>query len=105
MKDPGIILNWFDITAPEGYYSLNDTIKDIFRVPEAKDALYELLGPALPDKESGKGGGLVNLLMTLTVLRLANAEASGSFGHKMEITKEDLLALNAKLNEIAKPVK
>ncbi len=104
MKDPGIILNWFDITAPEGYYSLNDTIKDIFRVPEAKDALYELLGPALPDKESGKGGGLVNLLMTLTVLRLANAEASGSFGHKMEITKEDLLALNAKLNEIAKPV-
>jgi hypothetical protein len=36
------------------------------------------------------------------VLRLANAEASGSFGHKMTITKEDLLNLNARLNAIEK---
>ena len=100
MKDPGIVLNWFDITEVEGCYSLNSTIKDIFRSPEAKDALYDLLGGALPDKNDPAPGGMFNLLITLTVLRLANAEASGSFGHKTPLTKEDLLELNSKLNAI-----
>ena len=103
MKDPGIVLNWFDITEVKGHFNLNDTIGDIMKVPEAADALYALLGPALPDRNEKEHKGLYNLLITLTVLRLANAEASGSFGHKMEITKEDLLNLNAKLNAVEKP--
>ena len=102
MKDPGIILNWFDITADDEHFSLNDTIKDIFTSPEAKDAVYELLGSALPDKSDPNPGGMFNLLKTLTVLRLANAQASGRFGKKMVLTKEQLLTLNEKLNGIKK---
>ena len=103
MKDPGIILNWFDIIADDVHFSLNDTIKDIFTSPEAKDAVYELLASALPDKNDPNPGGMFNLLKTLTVLRLANAQASGRFGTKMILKKEDLLALNEKLNKIRKP--
>ena len=102
MKDPGIVLNWFDITEVEGHFNLNDTIGAIMKVPAAADALYDLLGPALPDRNEKEHKGMYNLLMTLTVLRLANAEASGTFGHKMPITKEGLLDLNAKLNAIVK---
>ncbi len=102
MKDPGIILNWFDITADDEHFSLNDTIKDVFTSPEAKDAVYELLGSALPDKSDPNPGGMFNLLKTLTVLRLANAQASGRFGTKMVLTKEQLLTLNEKLNGIRK---
>ena len=29
LREKGAILNWFDITAPEGYFSLNDKLSDI----------------------------------------------------------------------------
>ena len=35
LKEKGAILNWFDITAPEGYFSLNDKLSDIMAAPRA----------------------------------------------------------------------
>jgi len=28
LKEEGALFNWFDVTAPEGYFSLNDKIGD-----------------------------------------------------------------------------
>ena len=33
LKEKGAILNWFDIDAPEGYFSLNDKMSDIMMNP------------------------------------------------------------------------
>ena len=39
----GAILNWFDVTENEGFYSLNDRISDIMKVPEGKQVILDLL--------------------------------------------------------------
>ena len=36
MREVGAVLNWFDVTAPEGRYSLNDTIGDIMKSKRGK---------------------------------------------------------------------
>jgi len=36
LKEKGAILNWFDVTAPKGRYSLNDTFDDISRSLEGR---------------------------------------------------------------------
>ena len=38
-KEQGAVLNWFDITAPEGYDSLNDVLGDIQKSDAAKAVL------------------------------------------------------------------
>ena len=103
MKDPGIVLNWFDITSPEGRYSLNDIVKDLLKSKEAADIAGAVLGEAFPNPAAEKKPKLYNLFLTLTVLRLANAVASGGFGlDPKPLGKEDLIALNEKLNKIPK---
>ena len=105
MKDPGIVLNWFDITEEEGFYSLNSVMKDIYASPAAEQAVKDVLGAGLPDREAiarGEGGIVAKLIDTMTVLRLANALYSGGFGmDKIPVTKEQLLELNEVLNGIA----
>ena len=36
LKEKGAILNWFDVTAPEGYFSINDKLSEIFESKRAK---------------------------------------------------------------------
>ena len=36
LKEKGAILNWFDVTAPEGYFSINDKLSDIFESKRGK---------------------------------------------------------------------
>ena len=104
MKDPGIVLNWFDIAETEGYYSLNSVMKDVYASPAAEKAVKEVLGAGLPDKEAiekGAGGIVAKLIDTMTILRLANALYSGGFGmDKIPLSKEQLLELNEVLNKI-----
>ncbi len=43
LKESGAILNWFDITEPEGYYSLNDRLSDIMKSEEGKALFMGLM--------------------------------------------------------------
>lgn len=99
LKEKGAILNWFDITAPEGYLSLNDRIEDLIKTPEGKKLVMGFIG----QMAAGFGGGeavnkMLVMLGSFTVVRLLNL--MGMTGVVM--TKEELLKINEQLNQIKK---
>ena len=103
LKEKGAILNWFDITEPEGYFSLNDTMGAIMANPQG--AL--LIGGLMQQMQKNAGGmaagfevneGMMQMMNGFTVIRLANL--MGTAG--ITFTKEQLLGLNAQLNQIKK---
>ena len=120
LKEKGAVLNWFDITEKEGYFSLNDKMSDIMA-----SALGKLwFGKMMLDlkkkmdaskKEQDKGekkkggfsidlkniGSFTQMLGGFTVLRLTSMV--GMVG--VSFTKEELLAYNKQLNMIKKPRK
>ena len=115
LREQGAVLNWFDITERDGYFSLNDTLGDISKTLRGK-LWFAGLFLALAKKQSGKnnkssGGkkkkgknpdmnsGVMNMISGFTVLRF-----TGMLGiRNISFTKEELLKMNAKLNKIRKP--
>ena len=117
LREQGAVLNWFDITEKEGYYSLNDTLGDIMKSFRGKFWFVKLF-MALAKKQSGpkqkgdkkkkkKGknpdlnSGVMNMISGFTVLRF-----TGMLGMRnISFTKEELLKMNSQLNKIRKPAK
>lgn len=116
MKEEGAILNWFDITAPEGYLSLNDKMGDVLSTVRGKLIFASLMGKMLGGGKKGKDGkeepkkvmgfemtaDMMTMMNGFTVLRLITL-AGGMMDAKF--TKEQLLDLNDQLNKIKKPNK
>ena len=108
LKEKGAILNWFDITAPEGYYSLNDQISDIIKSEEGKALFSNLMGQMMSQMNGGKSEGeggisgeeagtkLFEMMGSFTVVRLFSLMGAAS----VSVTKEQLLAINDQLNKI-----
>ncbi|MGN0998098.1 MAG: glycoside hydrolase family 2 protein [Faecousia sp.] len=115
LKEKSAILNWFDITMPEGYLSLNSTMKDIMATLQGKMLLMGLFAKMAPmlggdkkdgDKKAagfdlGSMGGMMDMLGGFTLIRLAGMMGTMN----INFTKEELLDLNAKLNKIKAPKK
>ena len=107
LKEKNAVLNWFDITEVEGHFSLNDKIGDIFSTLQGKMVMMGLLGKLLPKKGEKMMGGfemndtMMQMMGSFTVLRISGM--IGTMG--VNLSKEDLLDLNAKLNKIKKPKK
>ena len=110
LREKTAILNWFDITEVEGHLSLNDKMSDIMATLQGKMLLGGLLMKFMPKNNKGNveamGFELNDSMMAMmggfTILRLLGM-AGGMLG--IEVTKEELLALNAKLNKIKAPKK
>ena len=119
LREQGAVLNWFDITEIEGRFSLNDKIGDITKTLRGKLWMMGLFvtmakkmsanKPASKDKTKKKkksknpemSSGVMNMIGGFTVLRF-----TGMLGMRnVYFTKEELLAINAKLNKIPKPNK
>ena len=106
LREKNAVLNWFDITAPEGYFSLNDKLSDIMAHPQGLQVFGGIMKSLL--KNAGEGSmvsadmqmneGMMKMLGGFTVLRMTSL--MGAAGVKA--TKEDLLAINAMLNQIPK---
>ncbi len=114
LKEQGAILNWFDVDAPEGRFSLNDKISDIMSCFRGK---MWFIGVGLKIKKkmnAGKkvekkaggfeidikpDGGLMQMMGGFTVLRLSSMLGMAN----VSFTKEELLKMNKKLNKIRKP--
>ena len=118
LVEKGAVLNWFDVTAPEGRFSLNDKLGDIM---QSKRGKLWFVGMALKmkkkmnaskkrsksgEKKSGgfevdlkSDGGLMQMMGSFTVLRLTSMMGMMN----ISFTKEELLKLNRKLNRIKKP--
>ncbi len=119
LVEKGAVLNWFDIDAPEGRFSLNDKISDIMEtlggklwfvgvVLKLKKKMDSAKKNKKGEKKSGgfdndirSGSGVMGMLGGFTVLRL-----SGMMGMmNISFTKEELLKMNKQLNRIRKPKK
>ena len=107
LKEKNAVLNWFDITEPEGYFSLNDKISDIMGTLQGKMLFMGMMAKMMPKKGEKVMGGfemtgaMMDMLGGFTVLRLSGM--IGTMG--INLTKEQLLDINAKLNKIKKPRK
>ena len=108
LKEKGAILNWFDITEPEGYLSLNDKMSTIMSTLQGKMLLGGLMMKMMPKNKNGNmeamgfelNSDMMAMLGGFTILRMLGM-AGGMLG--IEISKEELLQLNAKLNKIKRP--
>ena len=115
LVEKGAVLNWFDIDAPEGRFSLNDKLGDIMKTFGGK-LWFAKLGLKLKKKMSaGKknkeggfdvdlssaGGSLMQMMGSFTVLRLSSMMGMAN----INFTKEELLKMNKQLNRIRKPKK
>ncbi len=104
LKEKGAILNWFDITAPEGYFSLNDKISDIMANEQGKTLLAGIMDQMTGQTGERKMAGfemseaMMKMMGGFTVIRLTLL--MGTTGIKF--TKKQLLELNEKLNQIKK---
>ena len=118
LVEKGAVLNWFDIDAPDGRYSLNDTIGDIMKSSRGKLWFAKMgltlkkkmdankKGDKKDEKKSGgfevdlkSGGGIMEMMAGFTVLRLTSMMGMMN----ISFTKEELLKMNKKLNRIKKP--
>ena len=118
LVEKGAVLNWFDIDAPEGRFSLNDKISDIMlswrgklwfarvglklkkkmsanKKGEKKSGGFEV------DLKDGSGSGIMQMLGGFSVLRLSSMMGMMN----ISFTKEELLKMNKQLNRIKKPRK
>ena len=105
LREKNAVLNWFDITEPEGYLNLNCTFKQIMDTMQGKllvMGLFAKMASQMKGDKKGPGfdisamGGMMDMLGGFTFLRLAGM--IGTVG--IQFTKEDLLDINAKLNKI-----
>jgi len=118
LREVGAVLNWFDVEAPEGRFSLNDKLSDIMSSLRGK-LWFLRLGLKLKKKmdaskkgdksgEKKSGGfdvdlkadsGLMQMMGGFTVLRLTSMMGMMN----ISFTKEELLKMNKQLNRIRKP--
>lgn len=104
LKEKGAILNWFDITEPEGYFSLNDKLGEILATEGGKRLFAGFMKSmtGAPGTASFAGfemnESMLKMMNGFTVLRLTNL--LGTAGIKF--SKEQLLDINSQLNRIKK---
>ena len=112
LREKNAVLNWFDITEPEGYLNLNCTFKEIMATLKGKMLVMGMFTQMMAqmNKKDGKGtmgfdisgmSGMMDMLGGFTFLRLAGM--MGTMG--VNFTKEELLDINAKLNKIKRSEK
>ncbi len=104
LKEKGAVLNWFDITEVPGYFSLNDKMSDVITSEGGRQLFMGIMAQAGIGEGAKAAGfemneGMMQMMGGFTVIRLVSL--MGMAGLKM--TKEQLLALNAQLNQIKKP--
>ena len=119
LKEVGAVLNWFDVVEKEGRLSLNSKMSEIMATFRGKLWLAGMMltmkkkmdANKKPKKgEEKKGGfdidlkgikGMGQMLGGFTVLRLTSMMGMAN----ISFNKEELLAMNAKLNKIKCPKK
>ena len=107
LKEQGAILNWFDVTEIEGYLSINSRLDEIMKVPAGMAIFGQFMGSLMgggAEKAEGAaamaGPEMLKMLGSFTILRLIGMMQKQEGAPA--ITKEQLLAINAELNKIAK---
>ena len=102
LKEKNAILNWFDITEREGFYSIKDKISDIFCSDDGRRVIEDEFLGKIPKKD---GASSVNEEMMAMLCGFTPLRLSGMLGMLgATFTREELLAINEKLNKIKRPM-
>ena len=103
LQEKGAVLSWQEISKPEGFYSLNDTLGDLSRSSEAWSFIQEAVLSKLPKRKGPIGGkrktdekGLDEMAKSFTVLRMIRMSHA-------DFERETLLEVNDRLNAMRKP--
>ena len=108
LKEEGAVLNWFDIETREGYLCLNDKMSEVLKTFRGKLIFAKVAKKMLGGgKKGGKvkaagfevGPEMMSMMGGFTVLRLFTMMGGMA---NVKFTKEELLAMNKKLNRIKK---
>ncbi|MBO5360524.1 MAG: glycoside hydrolase family 2 protein [Clostridia bacterium] len=115
LREKGAVLNWFDVTEPEGRLSLNTPIGEVMKTFKGKLVMVSVgimlmkqLKAKSKSKESGSGGFSVSgFKITPDLMKMIGGfsllRASNMMGMiNLSVTKEQLLDINKKLNKIKK---
>lgn len=116
MKEEGSVINWFEITTPAGYYSINDTLGDVMSSFRGKLFMLKMIKTLMGKKKGASGNGKkkeekssgMGMKINKTVIEMAKGftlKRIFSMVSMMDIeplTKEEMLEINAKLNKIKK---
>ncbi len=113
MQEAGDVLNWFEITTPVGYYSINDTMGDIMSTFRGKLFVMGLIVKIMgqlggkkkedkPEKKKKSAGmklnkTIIDMAKGFTVKRIFSMLPMAGVE---PMSKEEMLALNTKLNKI-----
>lgn len=99
-REKSAVLNWFEITQPEGYFSLNDTLGEIRSTSKGKRLLDVILSEAFSGAQAGfeMGSDMMEMMNGFKLLRLVGMLGSMS----ISFSRQQLLELNEKLNMIPK---
>ncbi len=102
LREKGAVLNWFDITEVEGYYSLNDELQEIMKSPEGRATIMQMMTGIM----AGSGqdtmikpenmGQMMGMMGSFTIVRLMKLMGAAN----VQVTKEQMLGLNAALNKV-----
>lgn len=103
LREKGAVLNWFDITEVEGYYSLNDELQEIMKAPEGQAMLMGMMQNIMKSNDGQETmikpenmGQMMGMMGSFTILRLMKLMGAAN----VQVTKEQMLAVNAELNKI-----
>ncbi len=119
MKEEGAVINWFDITMPDGRYSINDTIGDIMSTLGGKVTMVKILlkikNAMTAGKEKGKGEvagfEVAGFKLSMPMIKNVYGMAKGFTVKRIfsmlggKFTKEQILEINTMLNKVKKPRK
>ena len=120
MKEEGEVINWFEITMPDGRFSINDTIGDIMSTLSGKLAMVKILlkikNTMSAGKEKGKkaevaGFEVAGFKLDMGMIKNVYGMAKGFTVKRIfsmlggKFTKEQILEINAMLNKVKKPKK
>ena len=106
MVETGDVLNWFDITEVEGYFSLNDKMSDLIANEAGRNMVMGLMKSAMEGQKTMAdptqmlgNEALISFMGGFTIKRLMSM--MGAMGAK-PLTKEQMLGFNSMLNQIKK---
>ena len=94
LVEKGAVLNWWDIVEIDGYCSLNSRLKAVIE-SAGEEATANMLAPFFGGMPAQPA--MLNMMNNMTVLRIIGL--IGGMMH-IDVTKEQLLDLNAELNKI-----
>ena len=102
MVEVGGVINWFEITAPEGYYNINDKISDIMKHPQGALTVREMMDKMSQGGEDPENKQAAEYMMNEEILKMIYSFTVKRLSAVSGMTKEQILQINAMLNSIKK---